>query len=118
MGIILMFLGVVLTLGVVVQCLLSYSDYTKKQLFIRTFLCLVFIGMAVFGFVLYNNEPCYIYTVEVGYINGDAEVIHVESKHDPFIESSWGTYKLQTTECHIDGIIRCKILSKRQIKKE
>ena len=59
-----------------------------------------------------------MYKVHIVYVNGESETITVKSQTDPFIDCDYGTYRLQTSEGKIHGVVRVKILEKKNIKCE
>lgn len=80
------------------------------------FLSLVFICLGVYGQVRLSKEPVYEFRVNAHFIDGFSRVYTITSKDVPHIESHRGTYWLNTNEGRILGVIRCDVLSKKEVK--
>lgn len=81
------------------------------------FLSVLFVGLGVFGGLRVSKQPVYEFRVNAHFIDGFSRVYTVTSKNNPHIESYKGTYWLDTNEGRILGVIRCDVLSKKEVKK-
>lgn len=82
------------------------------------FLSVLFVGLGVFGALRVSKQPVYEFRVNAHFIDGYSRVYTITSKHNPHIESHRGTYWLNTNEGRILGVIRCDVLSKKEVKEE
>lgn len=80
------------------------------------FLSVLFVGLGVFGALRVSKQPVYEFRVNAHFIDGFSRVYTVTSKYNPHIESYKGTYWLDTNEGRILGVIRCDVLSKKEVK--
>lgn len=82
------------------------------------FLSVLFVGLGVFGALRVSKQPVYEFRVNAHFIDGYSRVYTITSKHNPHIESHRGTYWLNTNEGRILGVIRCDVLSKKEVKSQ